>query len=87
MSGGDVDFVGFGGLTEKLGEMLGALQKGQGMRKEELTFGRERLLAADAAALLIEDHSQTLLQRQEPISHALLGDVEDARRFPQTSLA
>ena len=57
LSGGDVDFVGFGGLTEKLGEMLGALQKRQGMRKKELALGRERLLAADAAALLIERHA------------------------------
>ena len=43
-------------------------------------------MSANTAALLIKLNTQSLLQRQQAIANALLGDVQDAGGSPQAPL-
>ena len=84
LRGRDVDLVRPFGVAEQPAEPAGVIEERDRVRQELFALRRQRRPPPRAALLVVQRHLQLRFQRDEPVPHALLGDVQLGGRGPQT---
>jgi hypothetical protein len=84
LRGGDVDLGRAGAAHEQVAELAGLLQQGDGVREEEFPLARQRRPPPRPALLVVQVHPpEFFLELDQPVPHALLGEVQGVGRPPQ----
>jgi hypothetical protein len=87
LRGGNMDLVWLRRPVQTLDKLAGPFEEGESVRQEQTTLFGQRLPAAGTAPLVVEfDIPQALLQGEEAVAQALLGDVQRLGRTAQTTL-